>query len=1618
VSASTLSVRVQLENIDQASAGLTKLGQSATTVGQQLTTAGAQGSKFGEDIRRGIQPIQSIFLNAQSGLKQFSQETLQTQQSTFRLTGSLNEMGQSLPIVNNALTQSGSAMDNIVSNAGRFEQGLTSATAETSNFSGALGGIGNSLGQLATDADSAGNALSSISVDTTSIDSLTNSADQLTSSFDSMRPAAEGISSPISNMSTEFTTLTGAMNAAGTESEIFSGSLTSMNDSAVAAQGGLDSTNIMLDDYTTNAFTAGESSNSLSGSLGNLGKKALSLGGIMIGVLGSFSQLTAKQVALDRANFQAARAVETNRKSQVALDTVLKTATTNTDAISTALSNFRSAQQEVNEMQKQGVRTGEEYDQAQRKLTVSQTELSQAAAAGGVDMDKFTTAMNKSILALENVLVNLQNAQKASGDMSDQMLNTGFTIAAAAGGMISAMGDFGSASYKARQASEALSKHIGKLVAFVSGSAIIGGIGKFVAAIGGAATLGALGAAAGAVIIFMGAVVALNKAPYELIIGKISDLGQTIGAVFPGAVDAITSLGDAAGTSLDFLAGYTRATVKFFTGMEIQTDVTKKSFSELVELFLRDGTTGFQQINGAIAGFVDVTRAAGLSEKEIIELARKHNDVNNKLGDSIDWLTGKVGQGKDEYYQFGQELIRNGDGARFLRDEWKLLENGQVEVHESSRLARESLEDLTTQANAMIDPFNQSGKAQIKLNESQAILNTSVGEFIPIQASATAEISAGIGAFAEINQYIKLAGEHWFSLSGAMERSLIPVKKLSETHSSMGGVIVENSKIISNLDFSLENATKHLDDLNVIAAKNGFTFQKTAISFDATAEAGAGVASVSADIESASLNLASALEAENKQLNENIKSLSDLNIQQQKIDNAFVRGKVSAAEFVLGLKETEAAYQGQKKGLLEMIGLDKEWADSKAITVNQLKSIISQSYDVENAQRNIIDTLSDEVNQLGVNRAAWENLSDAQLANIKALLIQKQAYIESNNVLSNHSENFYKLVNAYQAGQVAAQDFVFGIREERAQTAGYRKELVDLHVSLLNQVGAYEDLGEESVLVTDRTKGVKEQVGQLVPSFAQLADMSGKTNEQIQELNAILAGSPSAMKAAGDAINSLANEFIGFFEFQGDEDELFGKFKISDKVPKEIRRIMDESTLEFAEGQARIQKVAAGLGPAINIAAAEALRSGNFTAFEGFGKRMSDMLASEFDNNIPDAMNNLSNLLNSMPTPEAGDNEGIAAFLKHVTDLNQELTNLQNPIGSVIQDLIDMQGAGSAVDAAIVTMEGGLVQASEQMRNLSTDISELPTVTLTDEVSGLSTTFANLGGTLIPIPGQVNNIVASFNPLNSQIQLAGASLIQFGNYVGDFFQKDLPAIISSHQITINPLAPMIETSIASLSQLTDHVTEFMSALSQMSTSPQGAISLVVDISPALNAINVLKNGIGSVKQTNVPAIAVNISPGISATSSLQRMINNLRQNNVPRLNVDISEGLNAVNRLQNAINSLRGRNVTNTVTTVNRTIFAQHGFTGVVRDRQSFTVGEAGPELVHIQPLTVPSSNQNKNIIPSSNSMKSSGITNNGNGNNNSNGEIALTIPVYIGNEKIEQVVKRVAGNRRERYFR
>jgi hypothetical protein len=140
----------------------------------------------------------------------------------------------------------------------------------------------------------------------------------------------------------------------------------------------------------------------------------------------------------------------------------------------------------------------------------------------------------------------------------------------------------------------------------------------------------------------------------------------------------------------------------------------------------------------------------------------------------------------------------------------------------------------------------------------------------------------------------------------------------------------------------------------------------------------------------------------------------------------------------------------------------------------------------------------------------------------------------------------------------------------------------------------------------------------------------------------------------------------------------------------------------------------------------------------------------------------------------------------------------------------------------------------------------------------------------------------------------------------------------------------------------------------------------VNPNPAAEAIQSVQDAIDAIKQRTPPPIDADGEPAITVTEDVQKAIDDIKQKNPVKIEADGSQALSEISKVQSELNKLKDVNKSITYTYKTKGTppkGAQHGWSGVVNDRRSITVGEYGkPEFVSITPLTNPNNVSDKTI--------------------------------------------------------
>jgi hypothetical protein len=178
-------------------------------------------------------------------------------------------------------------------------------------------------------------------------------------------------------------------------------------------------------------------------------------------------------------------------------------------------------------------------------------------------------------------------------------------------------------------------------------------------------------------------------------------------------------------------------------------------------------------------------------------------------------------------------------------------------------------------------------------------------------------------------------------------------------------------------------------------------------------------------------------------------------------------------------------------------------------------------------------------------------------------------------------------------------------------------------------------------------------------------------------------------------------------------------------------------------------------------------------------------------------------------------------------------------------------------------------------------------------------------------------------------------------------------------VASTPIVPMVDIAPASAA---------ITALQmQINNIKQGTPPIItVNPTAAFTLVSHVQQVIDAIKQKTPPPISADGSPAIKVTQEVQTAIDKIKQKNPVKIEADGSQALSEIKKVQSELSKLK--DVKRTITYTYKTSGsppkgAQHGWSGVVDQRRSITVGEYGkPEFVSITPLTNPNKISDKTI--------------------------------------------------------
>jgi hypothetical protein len=446
---------------------------------------------------------------------------------------------------------------------------------------------------------------------------------------------------------------------------------------------------------------------------------------------------------------------------------------------------------------------------------------------------------------------------------------------------------------------------------------------------------------------------------------------------------------------------------------------------------------------------------------------------------------------------------------------------------------------------------------------------------------------------------------------------------------------------------------------------------------------------------------------------------------------AQTQGTQKGVDFANSQFTAQASLTGYRAALSQAIAGNTQYGDSLGLTTKQLEQSLSFQNDVVAAQEAIIDTGAEVVHSQTVQIAAWQQMTQAQLNNLNAVNSAREALIGLNSPLADNAANLQQVNEAFLGGRQAAVDYAMGLRESGAEADGMRRETEELAAS----------------------QGI-------------FVDATGQTVEQLQRLIDALSGTAEGTRRVQESMLEASSSFLGMLKF--DPEVLHTK--IDDAfadVPDWIRDSMSHSLQGGIVAQGDIERLGKQFVDNTGAAIVGAFRTAD--PFKEIGAFATESLNTIFNELDPTVREGMSGVIAAFQELEAL--EGADVTSASLEKLNLAFVHLQtaaeqarSPFPPLADEMGNVAQITPEMAAGMVQLEGGLANMAKQ--GASADLTlgqvgktaaagEVPIVKLTDSTTGLTTTFANVNGQLVPVNTGLQNMVGP-------AQLAGNALLGVG----------------------------------------------------------------------------------------------------------------------------------------------------------------------------------------------------------------------------------------------------------------
>jgi hypothetical protein len=1340
-----------------------------------------------------------------------------------------------------------------------------------------------------------------------SLTGLGSAAGEAAGPLEELGTAATDAVTPLGEMGTAGEELGGIFDGAGTASEEFGGALSSMTDSTEAVSGGLTEATTMAEGFGDSMGGVSRGATGALGGLGQMSGAVVGLGGTIGSAISTMFRMQDAQLSLDKANLKAAKSTEVARKAQVGFDNLLKTAKGNTDGITTARNALSTAQDRLNQLQEQGITSGSEYEAAQAAVSQATQRLRAEFVKGGGDANKFDAAMNKVAITQDAMTIAARNLEKATRTFGQTQLETGLSVAGFVGTAIQAVSSLKNIKDGAEQAAKAFKPLI---TAIKPIAGVISGM-----AIG-----------------------------FASFIGVMTAIDQNVG----GVKDALKGVHDYA----------------------------NEKVPQLSALWDHLGKTFESNTKGYGAWGAGLMKALGIPVKEAPKAAKAMDDVTKKVE--------TMGVGMDES---GKKIA----GAfKSVRIEWVDLGKDSYTLKDGILTVTDSMHKNLIGTKFVKSAYEDLGGGVMRLNTN---FNTSAGAMYEAAGGLDATGKSAGGTATELGKVI-LAGGQLGSTAGtitdATGKAALEVGKLGSVSATgaqgaqqltdsilktssgaqdMYDAIMTTSGGVKDMNFTLDESTKHLDHLSagfnqLVANANTF--------IDLTKGLNSILTNTTSTVKTNNqviLASGGAFVQVGDKIGETGKGLEDLGNGYSRVNGSIVKNtdilnrqglsveKVAKAippwnDMVKASGEAHVALGAKVSTTVTPINaVTKAIEDDTAAKKEQNKinsELIGSEQDVANAFADVQGKFIESARALEKVKAMKDSASAAALQlrttlneELTSLIEEEMALKASLAATSDREIQQQRLKNATLEAANAVAEFISSIDEEKAAFATTTAMLQPL-------VEGHMDFG----------------------------DSLGWTHDQMKQFIGVVEGAPGALQELASQINSLSNETIGWVEqIKGDKQEVekvFGKWKLSDAFPEEIRNIMSKAQQEFIAGKAQVTRVADTFGPAIASAFEFAARNQNFQSFREFGPKAAAEIEAGFDGAVPPVLQNVVSMLQNPPG-------NIAEGLPWMQQIITEFENAKNPMISWMQEYLKMGGTLDSVQGKLAASAEGLNSLFSAM-DTGADAGETLNLKL-DQLNKVAIegvgTFAQVGGQLIPIPGAANaaaggisNFAASFNPLNTAIQSAAASLTQFQSYLNTNapkFTVDIgPALQQLQSLKVQIGAASVGATIKINADITPITSAAAKAMQNVAGIKAGFGPVTAAASQSAGKMAESYTKAAAKSMQNIAGIKAGFGPINSAVSSSASKL-------ASSFTSAASKAVSAINRIGAAARALpnisrtisykrvlTGVNV-NSLPNLSRTITYKRvvtgaapratGFSGEVSQPTLLMVGDQGRERVSVEPI-------------------------------------------------------------------